>query len=101
MRLAYVATNLPEAQLIADLLQAAGVDVRVFNQNAQSAAGEIPPAAAGPQVWVMEDARLQDARALIGEFQRRPAPGSRRCPHCNEENPTTFLSCWSCGAALP
>lgn len=101
MRLAYVALNLPEAQLVADLLGASGVDVRVFNQNAQGAAGEIPPAAAGPQVWVMDDAQLQRARALIGEFLRQPAPGSRRCRHCNEDNPTTFLSCWACGGALP
>ena len=101
MRLAYVASNLPDAQLIADLLRAAGVDTRVFNQNAQSVAGEIPPAAAGPQVWVMDDPELQRARELIVEFQSQPAPDSRRCPRCDEDNPTTFLSCWYCGATLP
>lgn len=101
MRIAYRAASLPDAQLVADLLRTAGLDVRIFNQNAQSAAGEIPPAVAGPQVWVVEDACLERARALIAEFQARPMPvGTRRCRHCGEESPSNFLSCWACGGAL-
>jgi hypothetical protein len=97
MKLAWRAASLPEAQLIADLLRAHGIEAMVFNQNAQSVAGEIPPSVAGPQVWVADDRQLERARALADEFQRRPPPGSRRCPRCGEENPANFLSCWSCG----
>src|SRR5512143_4254548 len=100
MRLAYRASSLPDAQLIADLLDAVGIEVRVFNQNAQSMAGEIPPVSACPQVWVADDSQLDKARALIAEFQARPVPGNRRCGHCGEENPTSFLTCWSCGGWL-
>jgi Putative prokaryotic signal transducing protein len=100
MRLAYRAASLPDAQLIADLLDATGIEVRIFNQNAQSAAGEIPPAVANPQVWVVEDHQLERARQLVAEFQARPVPGNRHCPRCGEENPTNFLSCWACGGAL-
>jgi len=96
MRLAYRASSLPDAQLIADLLDAVGIESRVFNQNAQSAAGEIPPASAYPQVWVADDSQLERARALIAEFQAQPVPGDRRCRHCGEENPANFLTCWSC-----
>ena len=98
MLLTYRAASLPDAQLIADLLLAAGIDVRVFNQNAQGASGEIPPAAACPQVWVVDDQALAPALALIAEYERWPTPGSRFCPHCGEENPTNFLSCWACRA---
>lgn len=98
MLLAHCAASLPDAQLIADLLHAAGIDARVFNQNAQGATGEIPPAAVCPQVWVVDDQALAPALALIAEYVRRPIPGSRVCPHCGEENPTNFLSCWACRA---
>lgn len=97
MKLAYRAQSLPEAQLIVDLLRVVGIAAQIFNQNAQSIAGEIPPAAAGPQVWVIEDGALTAAQALIAEYQSRPVAGTRRCPNCGEENPANFLSCWSCG----
>lgn len=96
MRLACRADNLMEAQLLLDLLTTAGIAARVFNQNGQSAAGEIPPAVAGPQLWVDEDDQLERAKEVIDAFRRRPAPGSRRCAHCGEENPSNFLSCWAC-----
>lgn len=100
MLLAYRAATLPEAQIFADLLRAAGIEAHVFNQNAQSVAGEIPPAAAGPQVWVMEDEDIVRARTLIADFQAQPPPGNRPCPRCGEENPSNFLSCWCCGSPL-
>lgn len=100
MRLAHRAPNLPDAQMIVDLLRAAGIDARVFNQNAQSAVGEIPPHVAWPQVWVVDDGDYAQARALIADFLAQPAPGSRACPYCGEENPSNFLTCWSCGHAM-
>jgi hypothetical protein len=98
MRIAYYAGSLPEGQLILDMLQAAGIEARMLNQNAQSTAGEIPPAVAGPQIWVMEDGQLDRARLLIEEHLLRPVPPGRTCPRCGEENPGNFLSCWACGA---
>ncbi len=100
MQLAYRALSLPDAQLVADLLRTVGIDAHIFNQNAQSAAGEIPPAVAYPQVWVVQDSQLARARALIAEFFSRPAPGIRFCSHCGEENPSNFLSCWACRGDL-
>lgn len=97
MRIAYHARDLPDAQLIADLLAQAGIGVRVLNQNAQSLAGEIPVTVAGPQVWVVDDALLSRARRLIDEHVSQPDPGSRHCRHCAEENPANFLTCWRCG----
>jgi hypothetical protein len=98
MLLAFRAVSLVEAQLVADFLGAGGIEVRIFNQYAQSASGEIPPASAYPQVWVVDDAQFARARALIAEFVNRPTPGSRSCPRCGEDNPVNFLSCWACGA---
>lgn len=100
MRLACRADNLLDAQLLLDLLTTAGIDARIFNQNSQSLAGEIPPVVATPQLWVLDDDQLKRAHELIEEFRRRPAPGSRRCSRCGEENPSNFLSCWACNRDL-
>jgi hypothetical protein len=100
MQLAYRAASLPDAQIIADLLHADGIETRMLNQNAQSVAGEIPPAVAGPQIWVVVDEQLDRARKLIAAFQSSPSPGTQRCPRCGEENPSNFLTCWSCGGAI-
>lgn len=100
MLLVHRAANLPEAQLIADLLDAAGITSHIFNRHAQSIVGEIPPAVACPQVWIDDDSQLARARRLIAEHQAQPVAGTRRCRFCGEENPANFLSCWHCGAAM-
>jgi hypothetical protein len=100
MKRVYSAFNLPEAQLMADMLQHAGIRVRVFNQNASGALGELPVDSAQPQVWVEDDHRLEEARRLIESFQVaniREAPWT--CRECSESNPATFETCWNCGLA--
>lgn len=100
MKRAYTALNLPDAQLMADLLGREGIRVRVFNQNAVGALGELPVDAAQPQVWVEDDHRLDDARRLIESYQLaniRGAPWT--CRECGESNPVTFETCWNCGLA--
>jgi hypothetical protein len=73
----------------------------VFNANASSLAGELPIDASLPQVWVERDGDAERARALIEEFHRTSAHGpARLCPHCAEENPGTFETCWACGRSL-
>ena len=42
MRRVYTAATLPEAHLIRQLLESAGINARVFNENAQGAIGELP-----------------------------------------------------------
>lgn len=97
MRLIYRATSLPDAQLVADLLNEAGIDARIFNQNAQSVAGEIPPEVAGPQVWVRHDEQARRARALVDAMQSCAPAGEWQCRACGEANPSNFLTCWCCG----
>lgn len=100
MKRAYTALNLPDAQLMADLLGREGIRARVFNQNAAGALGELPVDSAQPQVWVEDDHRLDEARRLIETFQTaniRSAPWT--CRECNESNPDTFETCWNCGLA--
>ena len=94
----YSAPTLPDAHLVLGLLTQAGIDARVFNENAQSVMGEIPFHQAWPQVWIMDEADAKQARELINQIERPQSPSSAVfCPHCHEENPANFRTCWNCG----
>jgi len=96
----WAATNLPEAQLLADLLAEHGIRARVLNVNAQSLAGELPIEASLPQVWVDRPTDAARARELIDAYLRTPSGAPITCPRCGEENPSAFELCWSCKAPL-
>ena len=94
----YSAPTLPDAHLVLGLLTQVGIDARVFNENAQSVMGEIPFHQAWPQVWIMDEGDAKQARELINQIERSQLPSSAVfCPHCHEENPANFRTCWNCG----
>ncbi len=94
----YSAPTLPDAHLVLGFLAQAGIDARVFNENAQSVMGEIPFHQAWPEVWIMDAGDETQARELIRQIER-PQMSSEAsfCPHCHEENPSNFHTCWNCG----
>jgi uncharacterized protein YlaI len=94
------APNLALATLWADLLCHAGVPTTVQRAYASSIAGELPPDQALPELWVVDDDRLDYARALLNELRH---PISRRwlCPGCGERIDGPFEQCWNCGTAMP
>jgi len=95
------ASNLPNAHLLRNLLEQSGIEARVFNENAQSGAGELPIPDAYPQLWVVDERDVQRAREIIEAFERMPAISATvLCAACTEENPANFQVCWNCGAAL-
>ena len=94
----YSAQTLPDAHLVLGLLAQAGIDARVFNENAQSVMGEIPFHHAWPEVWIMDEGDAKQARELIHQIERPQVVSSAAfCPHCHEENPANFHTCWNCG----
>ena len=98
MKRVYSAPTLPDAHLVMGLLVQAGLDARVFNENAQSVMGEIPVQQAWPQVWIMDDADAARAHELIRQFEQADGQADPvLCPHCHEENPANFQTCWNCG----
>jgi hypothetical protein len=100
MKRVYDAVNLPEAHLVRDLLEHAGIATHVFNTNAASSMGMIPVSAGCPQVWVVQPHQAQLALKLIAEYvQRSPLTINWRCEACGESNPGDFELCWHCGVA--
>ncbi len=101
MRKIYSAATLPDAHLVRGLLGQAGIDAKVFNENAQGGMGEIPFTHAYPEVWIVDERDTVRARELIRQFERPgPQAATVRCPACAEVNPGNFQLCWSCGESL-
>jgi hypothetical protein len=97
----YSAATLPDAHLVLGLLAQAGIEAKVFNENAQGGMGEIPFTHAWPEVWIVDERDAARARELVRQFERPQAPqGARRCVPCGEESPGNFQVCWHCGAEL-
>lgn len=96
----YTAADLPEAHLVAQLLERAGIAARVFNEHAQGGLGEIPFTHAWPEVWLLEDADAPRAQRALDAWRKAPRSAPRRCVGCGEDNPDTFETCWRCGTPL-
>ena len=94
------APNLALATLWADQLCAAGIAASVQRAYASGIAGEIPLDQALPEVWVLDDAELPSARALMDELRRRPHV-HWLCHVCGESVDGPFEQCWNCGALRP
>ena len=98
----YTARHRFDAFLVADRLNQAGIRAHVFNQNASSIVGDVPPDVAQPQVWLeRDDDRERAARVLRGDRARRGVGRGARLSACGEASPPAFDLCWKCGAALP
>ena len=92
--------HLALATLWADMLSAGGIATVVQRPFASGIAGEIPPDQAGPELWVLDDAQLAQARTLLAELQHPP---SHRwaCRGCAEIVDGPFEQCWNCGTPRP
>lgn len=100
MRRLTTAPNIAIATLWADMLSGEGIAANVQRYYAGGIAGEIPPDQALPEIWIADDARLDEARRLLAQLQNPP----RRhwvCPGCRERIDGPFEQCWYCGTAMP
>ena len=94
----YEAADLHEAQLVLDLLSHHDIAARLLNSFAHGALGELPFTHAYPEIWLVNEADITQARMLIYAFEHRSdARQQWRCGRCGENNPETFDLCWRCG----
>lgn len=81
-------------------------DIATFmkNQFATSGAGELPFVEVIPQLWVLNEADADHAKALIREL-RDPVslekPQAWICPGCETQQEAAFTHCWKCSSARP
>jgi hypothetical protein len=81
-------------------------DIATFmkNQFGTSGAGELPFVEVVPQLWILNDADVVRAEALIKEL-RDPVsceqPQAWICPGCGQSLEANFTHCWKCSTAHP
>ncbi|MCU0968553.1 MAG: DUF2007 domain-containing protein [Rubrivivax sp.] len=94
------APNLALATLWADQLSAAGIPASVQRAFVSGIAGDMPPDQCLPEIWLFDDDRLDEARALLDEW-RHPPWRHWACRRCHEIIDGPFEQCWNCGAERP
>jgi hypothetical protein len=78
-----------------NLLEQAGIETLVRNAALSSAMGELPPAECQAEVWVLDEAHVQRAEAILS---MKSAPGPDWTCACGEKLGAQFTQCWKCGA---
>jgi len=69
------------------------------NLDLSSAAGELPPIDCWPELWIVHDEELAEAKAILKktlaplESVKKPW----RCRDCGENIEGQFSECWKCG----
>lgn len=100
MQRVFIASGLSEAQLVRQMLETAGVPVRVLNGHASGGLGELPATETWPELWVEREHQLAHARSLIRDYESA-SDQTVDCGTCSEANPATFEICWHCREPLP
>ena len=100
MQRVFIASGISEARLIQQMLEAAGVSARLFNDHAVGGLGELPATETWPEVWVEREHQLAYARSLVRNYEYA-SDETVDCKGCAESNPATFEVCWNCQTPLP
>lgn len=85
------------------VLEAAGIRTYLKNRFSSGALGELPFVEAVPQLWVVEEADLSRAQALIRKLEaRNDLQGPDwTCGHCKAVVEDVFDRCWNCETPRP
>jgi len=92
----YQAQDLPQAQLILNMLEQHQISALLQNANAQGAVGEVPFTHAYPEVWIKHDKDKEIAKQLVNQFEQPLNNEQWYCQSCEEFSPMTFELCWAC-----
>jgi Putative prokaryotic signal transducing protein len=95
------APNIMIAQLWVDMLRDQGVQASMQRYYMSSVAGEIPPDQCLPEIWVLDDAQLEQAKSIMGAVASLSQRNWWLCAACGEHVEGGFDYCWSCGSAMP
>ena len=106
MKQVFWSPDVTEAHFIKGLLESQGLSALVRGEALAGLAGGIPLADACSSVWILDDDREEQARAVIKDYdtgyaaQTVPVAGWR-CAKCGQELEPQFTGCWACGTERP
>lgn len=91
------AANRIQLYLFKSILESEGIICFIKNEY-PPAAGELPPLAAMPELWIMDNNQYDKAMQLIQENSlSSQSATSWQCPRCGEQLEGQFTTCWHCG----
>ena len=99
LRKVHTARNVVEAAHLRSVLEAAGIACFVRNEGLSGAIGELPFVECWPEVWVVHNRDVLEARGLIDSVvHATAAPPSDDwiCRDCGERVEGQFDACWRC-----
>ena len=98
MRRVFSSSEMSEIVLVRDALSHHGFEVTTTNEH--SGFAPIPEFRPPADLWIADDRDYQRARHVVAETLEKLDSKSEHmpwiCAHCDEENPQSFDSCWSC-----
>jgi hypothetical protein len=102
----FQAHDVTEAHFVKGLLESHGLSALVRGEALAGLFGEVPRADTWPSVWVLDDAREEEARAIIKDYDTSIAKDATpvagwKCPTCGQDLEPQFTSCWACGMERP
>jgi hypothetical protein len=96
MKLVYTHENKILVDNAKNLLTQNSIDSILRNQFSASAIGDLAPISAWPELWVVNDNDLAQAKELIASLAKDADAPEWQCSKCKELNEPAFESCWSC-----
>lgn len=96
MKLIYTHENRVLVSNARNLVENAGIDVMLKNEYAGGGMGELSPWDTWVELWVVDDADYDRARALLERAEGAAEGAQWRCRHCGELNDAGFEICWNC-----
>ena len=101
---AYTSPDIIKVHRAKELLDDAKIECIIQNQTISFLAGEVPFAATWPQVDIVDEKRLEEAKKVLEEMnvETKVLPEEDwNCSNCGEGHSGQFDACWKCGAERP
>ncbi|MDH3627609.1 MAG: DUF2007 domain-containing protein [Acidobacteriota bacterium] len=85
-----------EVHNLKNVLEASGIRCEVRGEFRKSGAGELPLNECWVELWLLDDARMDEAKKLLVDLQRTDR-ADWTCKGCGESVEGQFSRCWNCG----
>ena len=100
MKTVFTSPSIIEAYKAKSLLDDAGIESVIGNENVSFLAGEVPYAATWPQVDIINEVDFDKAKNVLVEMKPEKVTGEPWvCSKCKETHEPQFEICWNCGSA--
>jgi rubrerythrin len=86
-----------------NIMEHSDIPCTIKNQQTAGLAGEVPFVEVFPELWVLRDEDLENAKDILENWGKAKPAQEREwlCPNCGETIEKEFTACWNCGTDQP